>query len=377
MPMSRANVLYFCSLLLTLSACMPGSQVSGQESWRTDFTKTTVDPDEIASGGPPKDGIPAIDEPKFVDVRAANRFLDGNEPVAVVRRNGEVKAYPIQILIWHEIVNDVVGGDPITVTYCPLCNTTLAFDRRFEELLFDFGTTGRLRHSDLIMYDRQTETWWQQATGEGIVGEHAGRQLTFVASPVMRWSDVKEQLPQARVLSKDTGYPSYRERYGINPYQGYDRRDGPMEWAFGAETSDQLPRMERVVALHENGESWAVPFSSLKEAHVAQLRVGGIDVVVFYTPETVSSLDAQRIVNSRAVGSTVVYGRRVDGRTLTFTPADDGGTYRDRETSTLWNASGQGVEGPLAGTQLEEIPHGNHLWFAWAVFRPDTKIWSG
>ena len=124
MPILRADVLRLCSLLLALSACTPGDQVSGQESWRTDFTKTTVDTDEIASGGPPKDGIPAIDEPKFVDVRAANRFLDGNEPVAVVRRNGEVKAYPIQILIWHEIVNDVVGGDPITVTYCPLCNTT-------------------------------------------------------------------------------------------------------------------------------------------------------------------------------------------------------------------------------------------------------------
>ncbi len=130
-----------------------------------------------------------------MSVRAADRFLDGNEPLAVVRRNGQTRADPIQILIWHEIVNDVVDGDPLTVTYCPLCNTTLAFDRRFEGRLLDFRTTRRLRHSDMVMYDRQTETWWQQATGEGIVSELAGKQLTFIPAPVMRWSDVKQQLP--------------------------------------------------------------------------------------------------------------------------------------------------------------------------------------
>lgn len=364
---------------MLVSACAPGPEgdLSGQENWRTDFDKTTVDPAEIVSGGPPKDGIPAIDEPRFTDIGAANRFLDGNEPVAVVRRNGEVKAYPIQILIWHEIVNDVVGGDPITVTYCPLCNTTLAFDRRFDGTVMDFGTTGRLRHSDLIMYDRQTETWWQQATGEGIVGEHAGRQLTFISAPVMRWRDVKDQLPDARVLSRDTGYPAYRERYGFNPYQGYDTQSGPMSWTFNGEPSDRLPPMERVVALHENGESWAVPFSGLSEARLAQLSVGGIDVAVFYTPETVSSVDAQRIMNSRAVGSSAVYARELDGRELSFEAAGDDGTYRDRETGTLWNFSGQGVDGPLAGKQLTEVPHGNHFWFAWAVFRVDTKVWGG
>ena len=367
----------FLALTVLLAACTPGDRARAQDTWRTDFSKTTVDPAEIVSGGPPKDGIPAIDEPRFVDVGRADRFLDGNEPVAVVRRNGEVKVYPLQILIWHEIVNDVVGGDPVTVTYCPLCNTTLAFDRRFEGLLLDFGTTGRLRFSDLIMYDRQTETWWQQATGEGIVGEHAGARLTFIPSPVMRWSDVRQQLPDARVLSRDTGFPSYRQRYGLNPYQGYDTRAGPMAWTFHGDTPDQLPPMERVVALHEHGESWAVPFTTLRERLVAELEVGGQEVVVFYTPETVSSVDAERILNSRAVGSSAVYARAARGRTLTFAPADEDGTYRDRETGTLWNFSGQAIEGELTGAQLDEIPHGNHFWFAWAVFRPETRIWGG
>lgn len=362
--------------LLILTACAPTSGVSGQDEWATDFTKLTVDPDEIVSGGVPKDGIPAIDDPKFVDVGTANRFLDGNEPVAVVRRNGVAKVYPIQILIWHEIVNDIVGGEPISVTYCPLCNTTLAFERRFNGDVLDFGTTGRLRHSDLVMYDRQSESWWQQATGEGIVGEHAGKQLTFVSSPVMRWQDVKEQLPDARVLSRDTGYPRYRERYGFNPYQGYDTQQGPMSWAFSADTPPTLPRMERVVALHEDGESWAVPFSELKETDFAEFRIAGRDIVVFFTPETVSSVDAQRIMNSREVGSTAVYSRIAAGRTLSFDPAEEDGEFRDRETGSLWNFSGVAVDGPLAGTSLDEVPHGNHFWFAWAVFRPETRVWE-
>lgn len=361
---------------LTLTACVSVNDVTGQEEWKTDFSNATVDLSEFVSGGPPKDGIPAIDEPNFITVRQANRFLDKNEPVAVVRRNGETKVYPIQILIFHEIVNDVVGGDPVTVTYCPLCNTTLAFDRRFEDLILDFGTTGRLRNSDLVMYDRQTETWWQQATGEGLVGEHAGKQLTFIAAPVMRWDDVKKQHPDAQVLSRDTGFDRYTDWYGHNPYEGYDTRSGPMSWTFKGRTPTQLPRMERVVALHEGGESWAVSFSALREAKVATLNVGGLDVVVFFTPKTVSSVDAAKIKDSRAVGSSATYEPIVDGRTLTFEPAGDDGEYRDEETGSLWNFSGVAVEGPLEGSRLTEVAHGNHFWFAWAAFRPDTKIWS-
>ena len=119
---------------------MHDSDVGGQELWKTDFQNRTVDMDEVVSGGPPKDGIPAIDDPKFVNVREADRWLDDREPVAVVRLGEEAKAYPLQILIWHEIVNDEVGETPVSVTFCPLCNTTLAFDRRFDEWVFDFGT---------------------------------------------------------------------------------------------------------------------------------------------------------------------------------------------------------------------------------------------
>ena len=374
---ASSSLLLPTVLAVALAACGSGTPVDGQsrEEWKTDFSKTTVDMEEIVSGGPPKDGIPAIDDPSFVTVEAADRFLEDDEAVAVVRAGGETKAYPLQILIWHEIANDVVGGMPVSVTYCPLCNTTIAFDRRFDGRLLDFGTTGRLRHSDMIMYDRQTETWWQQATGDGIVGEYAGRTLTFVPSPVMRWADVKEQMPEARVLSRDTGHPSYLGRSGVNPYRGYDRRPGPIERFFRGESDDQLPPMEWVVALNENGESWAVPFSVLRAEGVAALEVAGRNVVVFFQPATASSVDDDRVAGGRAVGSSAVYEPVADGRTLHFTTTDRPAIYRDRETGSLWSVAGEAIDGPLAGTRLPEVPHGNHFWFAWVTFRPETRVW--
>ena len=125
---------------------------------------------EILSGGLPKDGIPAIDEPQFVSVDEADAWLQPQEPVILVEVEGDACAYPIQILMWHEIVNDTIGRVPVVVTYCPLCNTGIAFERTFDGQVLDFGTTGRLRYSNLVMYDRQTQTWWQQASGEASRG---------------------------------------------------------------------------------------------------------------------------------------------------------------------------------------------------------------
>ncbi len=236
--------------------------VAGRDAWATDFSKHTVPFEEFASGGPPKDGIRSIDRPSFITIREADGWLSDRDPVALLKLNGEAKAYPLSILIWHEIVNDEIGGRPVSVTYCPLCNTTIAFDRRFRGKLLDFGTTGRLRHSDLVMYDRQTETWWQQATGEGLVGEYAGEQLTFIPVTVLSWRDVKAQSSSARVLSRDTGFPrAFTQRYGNSPYQGYDRGRAPWRqfFRFGREDG-RLQAMERIVALEDGDDYLAVPF---------------------------------------------------------------------------------------------------------------------
>ncbi|MFQ5799057.1 MAG: DUF3179 domain-containing (seleno)protein, partial [Bacteroidota bacterium] len=185
------------SSILTLTYLTAGCAQQSLNEWqRTDFTKSSVDLDEIMSGGPPKDGIPPIDKPLFVSFDEADSWLAAVEPVIGLDIDGEARAYPLQILTWHEIVNDIIADTPVSVTFCPLCNAAIAFDRRVEHegkmLVLDFGTTGKLRKSDLVMYDRQTESWWQQFTGEAIVGELTGTELTLLAAPLISYKQFRE-----------------------------------------------------------------------------------------------------------------------------------------------------------------------------------------
>ncbi|MDP3773846.1 MAG: DUF3179 domain-containing protein [Gemmatimonadales bacterium] len=355
--------------LAVLASVLVATAGAAQE-WRTDFSRHTVPLEEIVSGGPPKDGIPAIDRPAFESVAEADRWLAEREPVIVMEIGDEVRAYPLQILIWHEIVNDIVGGEPVTVTFCPLCNTALAFDREVDGRVLDFGTTGRLRHSDLVMYDRQTESWWQQATGEAIVGAYAGRRLRFIAAPVTSWREFKVANPQGRVLSRRTGV---NRPYGRNPYERYDSRSSPLSGFFRGDTDARLPAMERVAALDLNGQAVAIAFSLLRTRSVINERVGDVPIVVQWLPGTASALDAGNVRDGRDVGATAVFDRRVNGRTLTFDPADGDGV-RDRETHSHWDRTGRATSGPLAGRRLVAVPHGNHFWFAWAAFRPDARL---
>ena len=359
---------------LLLEAQRPDSaaaRLQGREVWKTDFSRHTVPLSEIVSGGPPKDGIPAIDRPQFETSRSADRWLKDRDPVMIVEHGDAVRAYPLSILIWHEIVNDVVAGLPVAVTFCPLCNTALVFDRRLDGRVLDFGTTGRLRHSDLVMYDRQTETWWQQATGEAIVGMLAGKQLRRVPSNTLAWREAKALYPGLQVLSRRTGYT---RDYGRNPYKGYDDRDGgPMRNFFSRDADSRLPAMERVVAL-ELEDGWAVAFDRLRKVQVVNDRAAGTPFVVFWRQGAASALDRGEISQGRDVGQTGVYDRRIDGRVLTFYPVRGG--FRDRETRSGWNLAGRAVDGPLRGQRLQPIPHGNHFWFAWAVFRPKTTVWK-
>jgi hypothetical protein len=344
--------------------------LAAQGEWKTDFSRHTVPLEEIVPGGPPKDGIPAIDRPRFVSVREGDRWLDDREPVIVVEQGGDARAYPYQVLIWHEIVNDVVAGLPLVVTYCPLCNTALVFERRHDEWVLDFGTTGRLRHSDLVMYDRQTESWWQQATGAAIVGTLAGAELRPYPAQTTSWREFKSAYPDGRVLSRETGHD---RPYGRNPYAGYDTRRGPLASFFSKAVDDRLPAMERVVAVHLNGRSVAYPFSALREVLVIHDDVSGVPIVVFWAPGTSSALDAAVVTEGRDVGSSGVFLRSVGDRTLAFEAAA-GGRYVDRQTGSTWDVTGRALAGPLAGSRLEPVPHGDYFWFAWAAFQPGTEI---
>jgi hypothetical protein len=337
----------------------------------TDFSKHTVPYSEILSGGPPKDGIPAIDQPQFITVDEADSWLEAVEPVVLVEVGGQARAYPLQILIWHEIINDTIADLPLAVTFCPLCNTAIAFEREFEGQVLEFSTTGRLRFSNLIMYDRQTETWWQQADGAAIAGEHAGSRLAFHPAAIISWQEFKSAHPDGDVLSRKTGF---NRSYGRNPYTGYDDVDNSPFLYVGPEIPGALPPVARVLTVDLNDEAVAYPYLSLEEVQVVNDVVGGQPVVVLWTAGTASALDAGSVAGGRDVGSAAAYSRVLDGRLLTFEFAD--GRITDRETGSQWNLLGQVVAGELAGSQLEPVVSINHFWFSWAAFRPETRIYQ-
>ena len=343
--------------------------------WRTDFSLHSVPYYEFVPGGPGKDGIPVIDQPKFIGFAEADEFLADREPVIALESRGHARAYPVQILIWHEIVNDAVGGVPVVVTFCPLCNSAVAFERELGGTVYDFGVTGKLRFSDLVMYDRQTESWWQQITGEAIVGELTGNQLEFLPASTISYGDFKAAYPRGRVLSQDTGFPDYVRlgRYGVNPYSGYDDIDSSPH-LFAGHRDDRLPPMERVATVTLEGIDMAYPYSTLRQVRVVNDEVAGTALVVFFQPGTLSALDQNIIAESRDVGATAVFRRDLAGRRLTF--AARGGEIVDEETGTRWNLAGRGIAGPLSGAQLEPLVHGDYFWFAWVVFRPDTVVWQ-
>ena len=337
--------------------------------WRTNFAKRRVPLDELTPGGPLRDGIPPIDSPKFETVSQADPWLEDREPVVLFEQGDDVRAYPLQILIWHEIVNDLVGGVPVVVTFCPLCTTAIAFDRRLGTATYTFGTSGLLRNSDLVMWDRQTESLWQQITGEAIVGELTGEQLTFLPASIVAWAEFQRAFPNGTVLSRDTGF---RRPYGENPYVGYDAV-GQIPFLFEGQLDQRLPAMERVVTISAGGEDVAYPFSVLQAQRVVNDTVGGVPVVIFFRPGTASALDVAAIARGRNVGSGTAFSPLLDGQRLTFAFRD--GQIVDEQTGSVWSITGVAASGTRAGRRLAPIVHGNHFWFAWVAFKPGTRIY--
>jgi hypothetical protein len=341
--------------------------------WKTDFTTANVDLAEFLGGGPPKDGIPPIDEPEYESIADARRWLSDRSPVISLVVGGEARAYPLAILMWHEIANDTLGETPVVVTFCPLCNTALVFEREFDGIVHDFGTTGNLRFSDLVMYDRQTESWWQQATGEAIVGDLTGKRLTFLPAQIVSIAEFEAANPDGDVLSRETGFS---RDYGRNPYVGYDTVD-QNPFLFDGVLDGRLPPKERVVTVGEGEAAVAFPYSELRKVGVASATVGGEEIVVFWVPGTASALDGPNIDDSTDVGATGVFRNSVDGRQLAF--ARDGSEdapIRDQETGSTWSVAGIATAGDLSGSRLEPVLHGDHFWFAWAAFSPETTIWT-
>jgi hypothetical protein len=289
--------------------------------------------------------------------------------VIVISLAGDARAYPVQILMWHEIANDTVGGVPVSVTFCPLCNAAIVFDRRLDGRVLDFGTTGRLRKSDLVMYDRQTESWWQQFTGRAIVGTLAGSTLKRIPASIVAFEDFRKVHPNAKVLSRDTGYT---RDYGRNPYAGYDDVDGH-PFLFDERVDPRLPAMERVISVSIGDSHRLYPFSALAQTPVVNETVAGIPVAIFSRQGTLSALDRSLIAQSRTLPSATAWLRELDGRALAFRVRD--GAIEDEQTGSRWSLLGHAVSGPLAGHRLRPAPSGVHFAFAWLAFNPDSSIY--
>ena len=283
--------------LAAVAAAVVAQTVPGHwwSEWpNTDFTRHSVDLSEIMSGGPPRDGIPSIDDPEFVPV--SETTLTPTAPVLSLEVTGDARAYPLEILIWHEIVNDEVGGLPVAVTYCPLCNSGVVFYRVIDGQPVEFGTTGKLRHSDMVMYDRLTESWWQQFLGEAIVGELTGTVLDVLPSRLESIERFAIRHPDGRVLVPND--PGFR-RYGHNPYVGYDRASAPMLYR-GTYDGPGSPMM-RVVAVGD--AAWSLELLRREGTiEIADLRLS-------WSPGQASALDAARVDAGRDVGNVIVERR--------------------------------------------------------------------
>ncbi len=300
-PLNRAATI--CALLALCFALGTAAEAN-PERWRhawpkTDFGKHSIEFSEIISGGLPKDGIPSIDRPEFKPVAEADH-LEATEPVIGLVVNGDARAYPLAILIWHEIVNDTVGGVPVSITYCPLCNSAVVFDRRVAGEATEFGATGKLRNSDLVMYDRVTESWWQQFLGEAIVGERTGTLLKALPARLEAWERFAKRHPDGQVLVPSN---PFMRRYGANPYAGYDGSRFP--FLYMGDYPDNIEPMARVVAV-EN-EAWSLELVRRKG------RVESGDLVLTWEAGQNSALDASTIARGRDVGNVVVQRRGAEG----------------------------------------------------------------
>jgi hypothetical protein len=350
---------------------LPEGPSALETSSAPEFPPPLVNPQEIMSGGPPPDGIPPIEEPVFLPVVDALERLDPAEAVVALEVDGDARAYPVQVMIWHEIVNDTVGGVPVAVTYCPLCNSAVTYKREVRGVETTFGTSGRLFASALVMYDRATESLWTHFDGKAVVGLLAGEQLESIPSPLMAWGDFAAAYPTGQVLNPDeTGF---NRQYGRNPYVGYDN-EGTEPFLFTGITDPRATSKLRVVGVARDGAATAFSLDLVSggEAKATNTSVGDTEIVILWKAGQATALESDRIEGGRDVGSTAVFIPVVDGDKLTF--AVEGDQFVDEETGSTWNVTGEATDGPLAGTRLEQINHLDTFWFAWATYRPGTEL---
>lgn len=281
--------------VLGLASAQANEKLFSSQWPNTDFSLASVPLDEIISGGVPKDGIPAVHNPTFLTLDD-NIDLLPREGVMTIELKGHLpRAYPIRYLLWHEIVNDQIGEQKIAVTYCPLCNSGVFFSRELNGQTLTFGVSGLLRNSDMVMYDLETESWWQQALGTGIVGSHTGNSLVQLPGWTESWHDFLTR-------NKDKGglvmaQPEFRRPYGQNPYKGYELSVSPFLYTkeFKQEGIGPLARVVKV-----GQRAWPL------ERLILEGRIEEHGIVLTWTGGQASPLDTASVGQGINVGTVRV-----------------------------------------------------------------------
>ena len=377
----KLQICVFVVALIHLSTISVMSQIQNPRNveyvFKTDTSNRVIDLNELQLVLP-RESFPIIDYPAFVGMQEGIEMFYEKEPVIAVEIDGRAKAYPLAMLTMHEMTNDTLSGIPILPTFCPLCNASVVYDRRFkhdgEEYVLEFEVSGMLRKSDMVMFDRQTETWWQQLMGYGIVGEFAGEYLDVISSLVISVEEFFHRYPEGEILSTKTGTRA-EERYGNNPYVSYDSIGNDPYGRFfdPVDVDDRLPAMERVVDIEVGGDYKIYPWSAITSTGVIHDSFNGEDIVVWHESGMVSVMDAAEIKDSRDIGTATVFSPFVNDQKLTF--QKKGSSFVDTETGSEWEITGRCIDGELKGSQLVIVPHGNHFAFAWLAFHPNTEIY--
>lgn len=336
--------------------------------WETNLASTLVPLNEIMPVGE-RDGMTPIDNPVWQPASEATWLAD-KSPVIALYITQPARAYPLAVLIRHGVVNDWFEDQVVAVTFCPLCNSPMVYDRRVNGQTLRFGTTGTLYNGGLLMWDDTTQSWWQQFTGEALVGDYAGTQLVVVPSQLVGFATFLAHDPDGVVLRGDASLPPVS--YGRNPYIGYDTEAQPL--LFSGSADKRLPATQRVLAAVVNGQPIAYPFTVLSAAGVVNDVIAGWPVVAFWQAGSVSALDNAKIDQSRDVGMAALFSSMVEGMVLTFEM--DGAAIVDLQTRSTWDIFGEATSGALRGTIL--TPHNAQpvFWFAWAANYPATELYS-
>lgn len=375
------RIFYF--LLIVLFTSIINAQMKNPKNipfnWITDTNQTKINLSEIIVVLP-RGAFQVLNFSKFVGKDEGLKSFFAKEPVMYIEQNGNAKAYPLNMLSIHEIANDTFYNIPVLATFCPLCNSGIVFDRRLnyngKDYLLDFEVSGMLRKSDMVMADKQTETWWQQLEGKGIVGKLAGAELKIIPSLIVSVEEYFNRFPNGKILSKAAGGEDAQKYYGQNFYTEYDSPEGkPYDRFIDPNIIDnRLPSMERIVDIRSQGEFKVYPFSIVKKNGVINDKFNSKNVVLFYKDGVVSILDKKDISDSKDIGTVTVFNSFIDGEVLIF--KKDGEKFIDERTNSIWDITGRCINGELKGKQLEIEPHGNHFAFAWLAFHPETQIYK-